>query len=531
MPKIEWTGRTWNPTTGCSHASIECEECYAEKDTNRKKHNPKLTKYKAGFDVVVEHPKTLLQPFTWKEPSVVFVNSMSDIFHDDISPEFIQKVFEVMNHTPEHIYQILTKRHHRLEELSDSLTWTDNIWAGVSVGIDTMKRRIKCLQNCGAKHKFISFEPLLEEINDLDLNGINWAIVGGESGSARPMKKEWVLKIKEACNSQSVPFFFKQWGEERNNPDPNDPTMNPEHRYYSKGGCMLDGKIYRINPCIPDYTIPVISLFGEEYYVMDDYFGLTTIWELKSHLPSMKDELYDQLKENIKKNGINDPILYYITPEGIKLVVEGHTRLKAAIDLKLKDFPTKEIRERFSSLDEIILWMIKHQFQRRNLSSVERLKLTSLSRTIIEKIAKENLVKAGKKNHIEQHIDTDAEIARIAGVSKSTATRYHSVIINASPSIIDKMHKGEISISYAAKKIDPTTVVPKKSPPVKKKAEPEIHYVHSVDEGKGLITTGVIEAIMIVKTSAQIEFSNKKHRSKIGYYLLNEEIDSLSSNE
>ncbi len=207
---IEWTNKTWNPTTGCTKISKECDFCYAETETHRKMFNSKQPKYKLGFDVVVEHMHTLEEPYKWKEPSAVFVNSMSDLFHKDISLEFIQKVFAVMNDTPQHTYQILTKRHDILEKYSDELTWTDNIWMGVSVGNQIATRRIKPLVNCGAKHKFLSVEPLIEEITDIDVTGVDWVIVGGESGSnkVRPMEKEWVRKIQKECEAKQVNFFF-----------------------------------------------------------------------------------------------------------------------------------------------------------------------------------------------------------------------------------------------------------------------------------------------------------------------------------
>jgi len=519
--KIEWTEDTWNPTTGCSSAGKECDNCYARTLTNRYQHNSKLPKYKKGFDVLVEHPDTLNEPYTWNEPRTVFVNSMSDLFHRDISLGFIQRVFKVMNDTPQHTYQVLTKRDHLLKRYSKELTWTDNIWMGVSVGIQSSTKRIDSLRECGAKHKFLSVEPLIEEIKEMDLTGIDLVFVGGESGdnSVRPMEKDWVLKIKKFCKQYKTAFFFKQWGKVRNNPDPNDPTINKAHTYHAKGGCMIDGKLYLANPSIKDDSIPIINLFGKDYYVMDDKFGLASIWELKSYLPMMEKELYKQLKDDIKKNGVNDPILYWVTPEGVKLVIEGHTRLSAAIKVKLKEIPMKEVKEQFTSMDEIKLWMIRHQFQRRNMSSLERIQLAYLSKDTIEKAAKENLSKAGKSEDVAQPIDTNAEIAHIAGVGRTTVVRYAAVQEKGSKTVQEKLNKGELSISgaYSAIKDLPEEPVQKKAKP---KGEPEIKMLPSIERGTKLLRSGDIEALVIVKDKSQLNLLSQKQKEKVGIYLL-----------
>lgn len=170
-----------------------------------------VDKYKDGFKLTL-HPDVLNDPRKWK-PSIIFVNSMSDLFHDDIPVEYIQQVFKVMNECPKHQFQVLTKRAERLEELSPLLNWTENIWAGVSVENQETLFRIKHLQKTGAFIKFLSCEPLLEDLPNMDLNFIDWVIVGGESGfKARPIKEDWVLDIKQQCEESKVPFFFKQWG-------------------------------------------------------------------------------------------------------------------------------------------------------------------------------------------------------------------------------------------------------------------------------------------------------------------------------
>ena len=251
---IEWTNETWNPTTGCTVFSKECNNCYAQILTQSIMAKG-VDKYKQGFDVFVEHFKSLQEPYYYKKPSMIFVNSMSDLFHKDCSLKFLKQIFGVMNQTPMHTYQVLTKRADNLLSLSSELNWSDNIWMGVSVGSEVSIRKIDKLRECGAKHKFLSIEPLIEELSYLNLEGIDWVIVGGESGygeGIRPMEKEWVLQIQKNCEDQNVPFFFKQWGKPEFNPDPSDPTIFKSHPDYAKGGCQLDGKIYRDNPCKVD---------------------------------------------------------------------------------------------------------------------------------------------------------------------------------------------------------------------------------------------------------------------------------------
>lgn len=207
---IEWTEKTWNPATGCTKISQGCKFCYAEVMSRRLKAMG-IDKYKDGFKVRI-HPQTLNEPRRWK-PSIIFVNSMSDLFHDDIPVEYIQQVFKVMNDCPQHQFQVLTKRAKRLEEVSPLLNWTPNIWMGVSVENEETAFRIGHLQKTGAFIKFLSLEPLLGELKDLDLNFIDWVIVGGESGhKARPIRPEWVLSLRDQCKAAHVPFFFKQWG-------------------------------------------------------------------------------------------------------------------------------------------------------------------------------------------------------------------------------------------------------------------------------------------------------------------------------
>jgi protein gp37 len=208
---IEWTQMTWNPTTGCDKVSAGCKYCYAEVMTRRLQAMG-IEKYKDGFKLRV-HEDALKVPYSWKKSKVVFVNSMSDLFHPEVPLEFIQKVFEVMNNTPQHTYQVLTKRSQRLKELHHLLNWTNNIWMGVSVEDERVKSRIDDLRDTNAKIKFLSCEPLIGPLENMNLKNIDWAIVGGESGrKARQMDELWVWDIKQQCQEQEVAFFFKQWG-------------------------------------------------------------------------------------------------------------------------------------------------------------------------------------------------------------------------------------------------------------------------------------------------------------------------------
>jgi protein gp37 len=208
---IEWTEMTWNPTTGCSKISAGCKHCYAEIMSKRLKAMG-VEKYKDGFKVHA-FPEALNIPYTWKNAKMVFVNSMSDLFHREIPLTYIKKVFDVMNDNPQHVFQILTKRAERLLELHNELKWTHNIWMGVSVENEYTADRIDYLRKTKAKVKFLSFEPLIGPLPNLNLKKIDWVIVGGESGaSPRPMEADWVLDIQEQCENSDVAFFFKQWG-------------------------------------------------------------------------------------------------------------------------------------------------------------------------------------------------------------------------------------------------------------------------------------------------------------------------------
>jgi len=233
---IEWTEMSWNPTTGCTKISSGCKNCYAEIMTRRLKAMGQ-EKYKYGFNKVVSHPETLSIPYTWKSSKMIFVNSMSDLFHEDITLDFIQKVFKVMNENPQHVFQVLTKRAEKLFLIHKDLTWTHNIWMGVSVENGEFIDRIDFLRGTKAKVKFISLEPLIGSLNNLNLENIDWVIVGGESGrNSRPIKQEWVSDIQVQCKAKNIAFFFKQWGGQNK----------------KANGRVLNGKIYSEMPIIEE---------------------------------------------------------------------------------------------------------------------------------------------------------------------------------------------------------------------------------------------------------------------------------------
>ena len=209
--KIEWTESTWNPVTGCTKISPGCANCYAERMAKRLQAMGQAN-YRKGFKLAC-HEHVLELPLKWKKQQTIFVNSMSDLFHREVPKTFIKKVFEVMNRASMHTFQVLTKRADRLAELSDELTWSKNIWMGVSIESDKYKDRIDALRYTEANVKFISFEPLIGEVGKVNFKGIDWVIVGGESGpGARYMDPEWVTNLRDKCVKQKVPFFFKQWG-------------------------------------------------------------------------------------------------------------------------------------------------------------------------------------------------------------------------------------------------------------------------------------------------------------------------------
>ena len=231
--KIEWTERTWNPITGCTPISAGCQHCYAARFGKRLEAmgNPR---YRNGFKVTI-HEDLIDAPLRWKKPQMVFVNSMSDLFHEEVPTDIIMRVFNSMNASPAHTFQILTKRAERLRSLTSELKWSRNIWMGVSIENQDMIYRADLLKETGAHIKFISAEPLLSPLSELNLNGIDWLIVGGESGpGCRTMEEEWVIELLEKARNANTSFFFKQWG-----------GVNKKKR-----GAVLRGKVYKNYPDI-----------------------------------------------------------------------------------------------------------------------------------------------------------------------------------------------------------------------------------------------------------------------------------------
>lgn len=208
---IEWTESTWNPVSGCTKISPGCKNCYAERMAKRLKAMG-MDSYRNGFKVTLQ-TQTLEIPLKWKKPQLIFVNSMSDLFHDKVPDDYILQVFDIMNRADWHRYQILTKRPERLIEMNNKLNWASNIWMGVSVENSDYVNRIDLLRKSSSHVRFLSLEPLIGPLPQMNLKGIDWVIVGGESGpGARPMDESWVTDIRDQCSAAGVAFFFKQWG-------------------------------------------------------------------------------------------------------------------------------------------------------------------------------------------------------------------------------------------------------------------------------------------------------------------------------
>lgn len=226
---IEWTEATWNPVTGCAKVSPGCAHCYAERLSLRFHQTRKPWLPEHETENVVLHPERLDQPNRWRKPRVIFVNSMSDLFHERVPLSFVQDVFDVMVETERHTFQILTKRAQRLADLAPFLTWPENVWTGVSVENMRWAARVDYLRRVPAAVRFISAEPLLGPLDALDLDGIDWLIAGGESGPRhRPMQTEWLRALRDRCQDEDIAFFFKQWG----------------GRSSKSGGRALDGREY-----------------------------------------------------------------------------------------------------------------------------------------------------------------------------------------------------------------------------------------------------------------------------------------------
>ena len=238
--KIDWTDRTWNPVTGCSEKSTGCKNCYAKRLALKAQAEGKL-KYKYGFTVTL-HEDCLDEPLSWKKTSNIFVCSMADIFHEKVPFEFIDRILRVIKQTPYHTYQILTKRAERMYEYFSNRNIPVNVWLGVTVEASALRDRIYYLRNLSATVKFISCEPLVDDLGELYLEGIDWVIVGGETGfGARPMREEWVLNIKNQVQRSGIPFFFKQWG-----------VWGPDgvRRSKEENGKLLQGQLIQEMPAV-----------------------------------------------------------------------------------------------------------------------------------------------------------------------------------------------------------------------------------------------------------------------------------------
>ena len=239
MKIVEWTEKSWNPVTGCDKISSGCANCYAKEAAEGYLKRWKNPRYTNGFNLTL-HDDLLEIPLKWKKSKQVFPGSMSDIFHEDIPSKFIRKIFDTMNRCPQHTFIVLTKRADRMLELSPTLSWSDNIWLGVTVEVPRYTGRIDSLKLTGAANKFVCAEPILSDLGELDLTGIDWVVVGGESGKRfRPSKEEWVLHLRDQCKVQGVPFTFKQWG----------------GRFRKRNGSLLQDKYHHEMPVSNQVTI------------------------------------------------------------------------------------------------------------------------------------------------------------------------------------------------------------------------------------------------------------------------------------
>jgi protein gp37 len=489
--KIGWTHHTANLWWGCVKVADGCSNCYACEIAEFRQHdvwgNDKPRRMIK--DVWKSLGKYQKEAEELNEIHRVFVGSMMDLFElpkplvDSNGNPMIEGIDEFSNtgqlrdrffsevvpNSPNLMFLLLTKRPSNINKYIPE-EWKDNppknVMFGTSVSDQkTAKTFIPQLAKVNGK-RFLSAEPLTGPIDlmeqDVDGNpllaSLHWIITGGESGvkDIRQMESEWVSVIKDHCKNNNIPFYFKQWGRDEFNPDQNDPTIKKKHPWHAKGGCMYDGKIYMNYPShFSDDTTHIINLFDEDHFVIDQWKGFYIIDELKSYLPAMDDEIYLKLRKNIKSNGLDNQILYFENKQKKRIVIDGHSRLRACLEIGLTHIPSRKVVEKFENIGEIKLWIVKNQCERRNLSTVERLKLAFLSINEIEKMAYKNLSLAGKNKTVDKKINTCEEIGKIAGVSPSTVSRYKFVMDNfkefddISKTIIDNLNNGVISISKA----------------------------------------------------------------------------------
>ena len=488
---IGWTHHSANIWWGCVKISDGCSNCYACEIAEFRQHDvwgsdkprrkienvwKEITKYqkeakKAGqihrvfvgsMMDIFEKPMPLVDhngnPITQNDNELWNTGLLRDKFFNEIVPD-----------CPNLMFLLLTKRPYNINKYIP-IEWKENPPKNVMFGTSVSNQAnantlIPHLAKVNGK-RFLSAEPLIGQVDlmqqDADgnslLDSLHWIITGGESGlkDIRQMESKWVSVIKNQCENNKIPFYFKQWGRDEFNPDQNDPTIKKKHPWHAKGGCMYEGKIYMNYPShFNDETIPVVNLFDVDHFVIDQWEGLHIVDELKSYLPPMNDEIYLKLKENIKLNGIDNHIIYFENKQKKRIVIDGHSRLKACLDIGITDFLSRKVVDKFENIDEIKLWMVKNQCERRNLSKVERLKLAFLSINEIEKKAYKNLSLAGKNKTVDKKINTCEEIADIAGVSPSTVSRYKFVMDNfnefdeIAKTIVDNLNNGLITISKA----------------------------------------------------------------------------------
>ncbi len=287
-------------------------------------------------------------------------------------------------------------------------------------------------------------------------------------------------------------------------------SETPKTPYHQRLGYMV-GSDYFFNGNIQEEAnLDKLNLFGDDHNVMDSYQGLSTIWAFKSYLPFLKSEVYAKLEDNIKNNGIIDPILYVLTPDGQRVVIDGHASFAAAAELKIMDFPTREVTEVFGSIDEIKLWIIKRQFQRTNLSNQQKVRLAYQAKETIQALANRNKEKAANGEVIELHVVTCEEIAKLAGVGKSTVTRFESIMKSGNEDVIRQLENDEITIGFADKMINES----------KNTAKPQAMELSSIEEGNEMMKTGKIETFMIVTDRKQIDILPKSKQGKLGFYIV-----------
>lgn len=567
--KIEWTHHTANLWWGCTKVHEGCDNCYAEAASKHRgksvwgNDNPRALVMSVWADLA-KYQKTAQTLGTVHK---VFVGSMMDIFEkpmpvndwngkpqtfdtDVIRQRFFKEISE--GKYPNLLFLLLTKRPSNINKYipeSWKETPPENVMFGTSPANQaTAFTLVEQLVKVNGK-RFLSVEPQLGELSLipwLSKGDIHWVIQGGESGHhKRPFDTDWGRKLKAECEQYNVPFFFKQIDKvqaipddlmvrenphfyqqilksknmKENNEDLNKGKSAEQHKsyYYQRHGyiidnvCFFNGNVQNIDDL--DY----VTLLGQSYPVMESYNGFSSIWPLKSYLPFLKNEVYKKLLHSIKEGGLMEPVVYLTTPEGQKVVVDGHNSLIAAMELNMTELATQEITEVFTSLDEIKLWIIKRQFQRTNLSNQQKVRLAYQAKETIQALANKNREKAANGESIETHIVTCEEIARLAGVGKSTVTRFESIMKSGKQEIIRQLENDEVTIGFAYSFIEAN----------KKVKESKAKQVFSIDHGNNLLNIGEIETFMIVTDRKQIDLLPQSKQAKVGFYIM-EKVEPTS---